>query len=146
MLTENLEEVSIVSQRITYDHICDLTVTDVPFSSDLLKNCKLSHARYTNALELKKSDKIEIEKRRKRRIKIEEIGDVKGKKRTDESCIESMETGIKKFVFEAEKEEKLLLLSKAANSYRETVKGKKRTLSTLDETLNKLEDELHQLK
>ena len=32
------------------------------------------------------------------------------------------------------------------NSYRETVKEKKITLSTLDETLNKLEDELRQLK
>ena len=43
------------------------------------------------------------------------------------------------------KEEKSSQLSKAT-SYRETVKGKKRTLSTLDETLNKLEDEFRQLK
>ena len=60
-------------------------------------------------------------------------------------CIKIMEIDIEKFSFEAEKRGKLSQLSKA-NSYRETVKGKKRTLSTLDETLNKLEDEFCQLK
>ena len=53
LLIENLEEVSIVSERIVYDHVCDLSVTDVLFSNDLLKSCKLSHSRYANALELK---------------------------------------------------------------------------------------------
>ena len=96
-------------------------------------------------MELKKSDEIENEKSRKRKIKMDEIADVKKKKHTVESCIESMEIDIEKFSFEAEKEEKLLLLSKA-NSHRETVKGKKRSLSTLDETLDKLKDELYQLK
>ena len=56
-----------------------------------------------------------------------------------------MEIDIEKFIFDAEKEEKWSLLSKA-NSYCKTVKGKKRTLSTLDENLNKPEDEFHQLK
>ena len=42
LLTENLEEVSIVSQRIVYDHIYDLSVTYVPFSNDLLKSYKPS--------------------------------------------------------------------------------------------------------
>ena len=56
-----------------------------------------------------------------------------------------MEIDIEKFSFEAEKEEKWSLLSKA-NSYHETVKGKTRTLNILDETLSKLEDELRKLK
>ena len=76
---------------------------------------------------------------------MDEIADVKEKKHTVEPCIESMEIDIEILSFEAEKEETWSLLSKA-NSYRETVKGKKRTLSTLDGTLNKLEDELRQLK
>ena len=76
---------------------------------------------------------------------MDKIADVKEKNCTVELCIESMEIDIEKFSFEAEKEEKWSLLSKA-NSYRETVKRKKRTLSTLDETLNKLEGKLHQLK
>ena len=63
---------------------------------------------------------------------MDEIADVNEKKRNVESCIENMETDIEKFSFEAEEEEKWSLLSKA-NSDRETVKGKKRTLITLDE-------------
>ena len=62
------------------------------------------------------------------------MADVKEKQRTVESCIKSMEIDIEKFIFDAEKEEKWSLLS---NSYCRTVKGKKRTLSTLDESLNK---------
>ena len=53
LLTENLKEISTISQRMVYDHICDFSMTDVPFSNDLLKSYKLSHSRYTNALELK---------------------------------------------------------------------------------------------
>ena len=100
----------LISQEIVNNHICDLSVTDVPFSSDLLKSCKLSHSRYTSALELKKSDEIENEKSRKRRIQMDEVADVKEKKSTVESCIESMEISIEKFSFEAEKEGKWSLL------------------------------------
>ena len=67
LLTETLEEVSIASQRIVYNDICDLLKTDVPFSNDLLKSCKLSHSRYTNAFELKKSDEISNEKSKKKK-------------------------------------------------------------------------------
>ena len=64
------------------------------------------------------------------------MADVKKNQHTVEPCIKSMEIDIEKFIFDAEKEEKWSLLSKA-NSYCRTVKGKKRTLSTLDESLNK---------
>ena len=76
---------------------------------------------------------------------MDEMVDVKEKKRIVESCIKIMEIDIEKFSFEAEKNEKLSHLSKA-NSYRETANGKKRTQSTLDEILNKHEDKFRQLK
>ena len=46
----------------------------------------------------------------KKKIKIDEIADVKEKNHTVESCIESMETDIEKFNFEAEKEEKITFI------------------------------------
>ena len=106
LLTENLEEVSIISQRVMCNHICDLSVTDVPFPNDLLKSCKFYYSRYINALELKKSEKIENEKsqKKKRRIKMDKIADVKKKKHTMESCTENMENGIEQFTFETKKE------------------------------------------
>ena len=69
---------------------------------------------------------------------MDEIADVK-EKVTVESLIGSMATEIEKFSFEAEKEQKWSLLSKA-KSYGEIVKQKKRTLSTLNETLKKLDE------
>ena len=48
----------------------------------------------------------------KKKIKIDEIADVKEKNHTVESCIESMETDIEKFNFEAEKEEKITFIIK----------------------------------
>ena len=78
-------------------------MTDLRFSSDLPKSYKLSHSRYTNALELKKSEEIENEKSRKRRIKMDEIADVKEKKLTVDSYIWRMEIDIEKLNFGTEK-------------------------------------------
>ena len=55
----------------------------------------------------------------KKKIKIDEIADVKEKNHTVESCIESMETDIEKFNFEAEKEEKITFIIKLSGEKRE---------------------------
>ena len=55
----------------------------------------------------------------KKKIKIDEIADVKEKNHTVESCIESMETDIEKFNFEAEKEEKITFIIKLSEEKRE---------------------------
>ena len=55
----------------------------------------------------------------KKKIKIDEIADVKEKNHTAESCIESMETDIEKFNFEAEKEEKITFIIKLSEEKRE---------------------------
>ena len=55
----------------------------------------------------------------KKKIKIDEIADVKEKNHTVESCIESLETDIEKFNFEAEKEEKITFIIKLSEEKRE---------------------------
>ena len=55
----------------------------------------------------------------KKKIKIDEIADVKEKNHTVESCIESMETDIEIFNFEAEKEEKITFIIKLSEEKRE---------------------------
>ena len=42
--------------------------------------------------------------KKKRRIKMDKIADVKKKKHTVESCTENMENGIEQFTFETKKE------------------------------------------
>lgn len=145
LITENLEEISIISQRTVYDHILELgkPIHEVPLSNDLLKNCKLAHSRYTNALELKKAKAVDDERSRKRKLKLEEIAEVKEKKRALESCIESLEADIENYSLAAEKDNDMSLLTKA-NSFRVTVKSKRETLLTLEKALGKLEDRVSQ--
>ena len=81
---------------------------------------------------------------RKRKLKIEEIAEVKEKKRALEAAIQSLETDIEKYSFAAEKESNLTLLTKA-NSFRVTVREKKETLPSLENVLIKLNEEQKQI-
>ena len=72
---------------------------------------------------------------------MEEIADVKGKKRVVESCIKSLEVDIETYSLAAEKDNDMTLLTKA-NSFQVSVRAKKETLSTLEKTLGNLEKEL----
>ena len=84
------------------------------------------------------------EKDRKRKLKIEEIAEVKEKKRALEAAIQNLETDIEKYSFAAEKESNLTLLTKA-NYFRVTVCEKKETLSSLENVLIKLNEEQKQI-
>ena len=143
LLTENLEEVSLISQRLVYDHINDsqLSITKIPLPNELLKSCKLANNRYNSALENQKLKVNQDENERKRKLKLEEIADVKEKKRAIESCIKSLEGDIETYSLAAEKDNDMTLLPKA-NSFRVSVRAKKETLSTLEKTLGNLEKEL----
>ena len=143
LLVENLQEESIVCQRMVYDHVnCSgESITEVPMTNALLKSCKLAYSRYAAALQEKKEKSDGELKDRKRKMKKDEIAQVKEKKRAVESCIESLNKDIENYSIAAEKEADLSLLTKA-NSFRVTVRSKKETLATLESTLTKLNEEL----
>ena len=72
LLVENLQEKSLVSQRMVYDHINSnkINIYEYELPSDLLKSCKLSDRHYNAALEETKkredwygSQKTEIDRR-----------------------------------------------------------------------------------
>ena len=75
----------------------------------------------------------------KRSLKLDEVVEVKEKKRALEAAIKSLETDIEQYSIAAEKENNLILLTKA-NSFRVTVRQKKETLSSLENTLMKLNE------
>ena len=57
LLVENLQQLSLVSQRIVSDYLTDFgkfSIT-VPLTNALLKSCQLAHPRYTTALEMNKN-------------------------------------------------------------------------------------------
>ena len=128
---------------MVYDHVnCSgKSITEVPITNALLKSCKLAYSRYAAALQEKKEKSDGELKDRKRKMKKDEIAQVKEKKRAVESCIESLNKDIENYSIATEKEADLSLLTKA-NSFRVTVRSKKETLATLESTLTKLNEEL----
>lgn len=142
LLVENLEKLSLVNQRIVYDHMTssELKLSEFVISKELLKNCKLAHSRYTTALETNKVSLVATEKNLKRKLKREEISSVKEKKKALELCISSLNIDIEKYSIAAEEKGDLSLLTKA-NSFRTTIKEKKILVSSLDRTLEKLDHE-----
>ena len=118
LLAENLMEESIESQRMVYDHIrsADKLITEIPITNDLIKSCKLAHSQYTAVLEERKKQCKQTDKDLRRKLKGEEIAEVKEKKRALESCIQCLEKDIVDYSLAAEKESNLSLLTKA-NSF-----------------------------
>ena len=99
----------------------------------------MTHSRYVAALEKKENATVSQKISLKRSLKLEEVVEVKEKKRALEAAIKSLETDIEQYSIAAEKENNLILLTKA-NSFRVTVRQKKETLSSLENTLMKLNE------
>ena len=78
-LVENLQQLSLVSQRIVRDYLTDFgkSISKLPLTNALLKSCQLAHSRYTTALEMNKNEAHVQEKHCERKLKIEEITEVK---------------------------------------------------------------------
>ena len=93
LLVENLQQLSLVSQRIVSDYLTDFgkSIIKLPLTNALLKSCQLAHSRYTTALEMNKNEAHAQEKDRKRKLKIEETAEVKEKKRALEAAIQSLD-------------------------------------------------------
>ena len=79
-------------------------------------------------MEKKRNATVSKEKSLKRKRNIEEIAEVKEKKRALEAAIKSLETDIEEYSIAAKKENNLTLLTKA-NSFRVTVHQKKNIIS-----------------
>ena len=97
----------------------------------------MAHSRYVAALEKKRDTTVSQEKSLKWELKLEEIAEVKEKKRALEAAIKSFVTDIEEYSIVAEKENLTLLTE--ANSFRVTVSQKKETSS--ENTLVKLNEE-----
>ena len=60
----------------------------------MFRSSGLTHSRYVAALEKKRNATVSQEKSLKQKLKLEEIAEVKEKKRALETAIKSLETGI----------------------------------------------------
>ena len=92
-------------------------------------------------LEDRKKETVETKKSRKRKLKLEEIANVKKCKLALQETIESLNKDIEKYLGEAEEKRDFTLLSKA-NAFRNSVKDKQQILTDLTTSQKNLEEEL----
>ena len=83
LLVENLQQTSLIIQRLIRDCISDFSrsISEISLTNEMLKSCRLAHSRYVVALEKKRNPAVSQEKSLKRKLKFEEIAEVKEKKR-----------------------------------------------------------------
>ena len=109
ILVENLQELSLINQRIVYDHMKDSwdDISNFVISKDLAKNCKAfakgTHKRYTASLEAKREEKQKKQSRKKRKTIQEEIREVKRQKISLEASTLYLIEGADKLAFESKK-------------------------------------------
>lgn len=144
LLVENLEETSLISQRITYDHVqtSKQDLHQFHISQGLIKSCKLARSRYSQHLEDQKSIVAAGRKAEKRKIIREEVDDIKKRKVKLNACINSLNADIEKLSYQAEESNNLEFLVRA-NAFRRKVSEKKNTIQDLDKAIEKLQDDLH---
>ena len=113
ILDNNLQEKSLISQRLIYDHFTseNIVLHEHVIPQALKKSCKLVNAaRYKLALEDSKKETVETERSRKRKLKLEEIANVKKSELAVQETIESLNKGIEKYLAEPEKKRGVTLL------------------------------------
>ena len=147
LLIENLQEKSIVSQRVVYDHLQSFSVDlhEYQMSNGLLKSCKAARQRYGTHLEDQKRKVNDDKKSNKRKLITDEINNVKDHKKRLISSIDALNTDIEKLCYKAEESENMDFLVKA-NAFRRKVTEKKANIAELDKAIDKLTKDLQKEK
>ena len=139
LLVEIMQEVSLISQRQTYDHNKSNSIErcTIKVTKESLVSVKGARTRYGIAFEGKKREKTESARDMKRKQIDGNIADVTAKKRRLLQTIEQLSKDADQLAKEAEEKQDFNLLTKS-NSFRLTGKNKQNDTETLDGTLKLL--------
>ena len=141
LLVENLNQQSLIGQRKVYYYFSSLGIGihEYEILLDLTKSCKSAYSRYAAALEEKKKERASTEKNLKRKLKMDELADMKLQRHSSYTT-DALNKDVEKYSFEAEDKEDLSILSEA-NAIRKTVMEKQKSIKSLNSTIAKLEKE-----
>ena len=138
---ENLKKHTLVAQRIVCDHVNSVGgVLKVELSKSLLLSVKMSRQRYEKYLDQEKQKKKPEQERSKRKCVLEEIDEIKKKKRIDAE-IKSLNETADELCTKAEATAKLTFVTQA-NALRRSAKGKLNDLASLDTKLSSMLEKL----
>ena len=143
----NMEELSLISQRMVYDELSstNVKVHQYQLTTDLIKRCNQSSKHNKAYLAERKDTVLSEEKSRKRKLVNEEIAAVKKKKQELESCVEVLEKDADQLSIEAEKAMSWELVAKA-NAFRASAVEKRSTIAELATAVINLENSKAALK
>ena len=139
---ENLKEHTLVAQRIVCDHVNSVGgVLKVELSKSLLLSVKMSRQRYEKYLDQEKQKKKTEQERSKRKCVLEEIDEIKKKKKRIDAEIKSLNETADELCTKAEATAKLTFVTQA-NALRRSAKDKLNDLASLDTKLSSMLEKL----
>ena len=132
LLVENMQEQSLISQRIVKDHMLSSGYKphNIPISRDLIKSMDNSCSLYKIALKEKREQSKKNEKNEKLNNLNEELSQLNHKKTSLEEVIKEYKLQSEKYDFEAEQKENLEIL-KLSNGLKRAAKEKQAELGNV---------------
>ena len=138
---DNMKGRHLISQRIVYDTLqsCyDGKVLDFQVTSELKKACRLAYQKYKPELENTRVAKKEDNVNCKRKLKQEEIQNIKKQKLNVEDAINALRESVNFEILAADQEQNLTRVSKVAAFIR-MISEKEKTLRELTDAEKQLE-------
>ena len=133
---ENLHEHSLVAQRIICDHLKAVGgVLNVPITKKLLAAAASSRQKYEKHLQDQRDKKKTDEEQRKRKHILDEIEELKEKKKRMKLDIDSLVKSADDFSVKAEETGQMTLVTKS-NALRKAAKDKTLQLQDVEDKLN----------
>ena len=128
----NMEEESLIAQRVIYDALssANADAATFPISKQMRESCKKARQRQKLAAEQKKSDEVSSAKTLKRKLKGEEVKEMKKKKLDLQQTIETLRKSLNEEAIASAAEDGKAHATKAA-AFAKALKEKERLYEKL---------------
>ena len=150
-MAENLEELDLTSLRMVYDEIMYYggEIKDFPIPTSLLIACQSAHQKYENDLDRKRAESQQLEVTNKRKLLIEELNIVKKRKIDEESLVKQLKDDSTRLIIEAGETSNVAQMQSLVvkgSSFKKTGEKKEKILVDYASSIEKMEEEIKQLK
>ena len=139
VLHTNMAAKTIVSRRIVHDAIhsenCDVHEIDIP--GEMLKACHHARSQYQGYLDEEKKKNASKEQDEAKRKLRDDLSDARNKKTQIESTVATLMKEADSFAVEAEKKQKMDLLSKS-NAFQQKAAEKRKCIADADKRIESL--------
>lgn len=143
MMVENLKEHSLIAQRLIHDHVHFVGgLQNIGYTKELLLSASASRQKYQMYLDDERRQKQDQQKQQKRKTLMDEISEMKVKKKRMEEDVKTLVKSADSNAEKAESEGKLYLISKS-NGLRRAAKEKEKHLEVLEKTMGEKIKELN---